>query len=104
MKKLIFIVAVLISNISLGADVQPLKEEITEKLIIDLSMVELGESHKDFVLVSFYICNGVIEITEISGNQKELVQKVKTKLSKLKIEQTYNEGTLYQYKFTFKKI
>jgi len=104
MKKLIFIVAVLISNISLGADVQPLKQEITNKLIIDLSKVELDANHQDFVLVSLYICNGEIEIAEISGTQNELVQRVKSKLSKLTIEQTYSEGTLYQYKFTFKKI
>ena len=104
MKKLIFIVAVLISNISLGADVQPLKQEITNKLIIDLSKVELDANHQDFVLVSLYICKGEIEIAEISGTQNELVQRVKSKLSKLTIEQKYDEGTLYQYKFTFKKI
>jgi hypothetical protein len=75
MKKLIFIVAVLISNISLGADVQPLKAEITEKLIIDLSMVELDENHQDFVLVSFYIFNGAIEIAEISV-QENLIKKI----------------------------
>ncbi|MFT6921361.1 MAG: hypothetical protein ACJA1C_000355 [Crocinitomicaceae bacterium] len=103
MKKIIFIVAILISNISLGAGVQPLKQEITEKLIIDLSMVELDENQQDFVLVSFYICNDEIEIADISGTQKQLIEKVKSKLSKLKIEQTYDEGTVYQYKFTFEK-
>ena len=103
MKKLIFIVAILISNISIGAGVQPLKQEITEKLIIDLSMVELDEDNQDFVLVSFYICNDEIEIADISGTQKQLIQKVKSKLNKLKIEEAYDEGTIYQYKFTFEK-
>ena len=103
MKKLIFIAAILISNISLGAGVQPLKQEITEKLIIDLSMVELDKNQQDFVLVRFSICNGEIEIADISGSQKQLIQKVKSKLSKLTIEQVYDEGALYQYKFTFEK-
>lgn len=104
MKKIIFIVAILISNISLGAEVQPLKQEITNKLILDLSKVELDENNQDFVVVNFYICNGEIEVTEITGTQKQLIQKVKNKLSKLIIEQAYDEGSLYRYKFTFEKV
>jgi len=103
MKKLIFIIAILVSNISLGAGTPPLKEEITNKLILDLSKVELNHDHQDFVVVNFYICNGEIEITEITGTQKELVQKVKSKLSQLNIKQAYDEETLYNYKFTFEK-
>lgn len=104
MKKLIFIVAILISNLSFGAGGQPLKNEITSKLILDLSKVELDRNNQDFVVVNFYVCNGVIEITEITGTQKQLVQKVKNKLSQLNIEQTYDEGSLYRYKFTFEKV
>ena len=104
MKKLILIVAILISNISFGAGVQPLKEEITNKLILDLSKVELDENNQDFVVVNFYICNGEIEITEITGSQKQLIQKVKNKLSQLIIEQSYDEAALYRYKFTFEKV
>ena len=104
MKKIIFIVAILISNISLGAEVQPLKQEITNKLILDLSKVELDENNQDFVVVNFYICNGEIEVTEISGTQKQLIQKVKNKLSQLIIEQAYDESALYRYKFTFEKV
>jgi hypothetical protein len=113
MKKLIFIISLLVSNISLGAGnptsgnptsgTPTLNEEISNKLILDLSMVELDKKHQDFVLVSFYICNDEIEITEISGSQEELVEKVKIKLSQLKIEQMYDEGALYRYKFTFEK-
>jgi hypothetical protein len=108
MKKLIFIISLLVSNISLGAGnpasgTPTLNEEISNKLILDLSMVELDKKHQDFVLVSFYICNDEIEIIEISGSQEELVEKVKIKLSQLKIEQMYDEGALYRYKFTFEK-
>ncbi len=104
MKKLLFIVAILVSNISLGADSPPLKVEIINKLILDLSKVELDENNQDFVVVNFYICNGEIEITEITGTQKQLTQKVKNKLSQLIIEQAYDEEALYRYKFTFEKI
>lgn len=104
MKKLIFIVSILVSQISFAAGVEPLKEEITNKLILDLSMLELNEQHKDFVIVSFYICNDKIEISEIYGTQNQLVQKVKIKLSQLTIKHTCEEGKLYQYRFTFKKL
>ena len=104
MKKIIFIVAILVSNISLGAGSPPLKDEITNKLILDLSKIELDENNQDFVVVNFYICNGEIEVAEITGTQKQLVQKVKNKLTQLIIEQTYDEGALYRYKFTFEKI
>lgn len=104
MKKLIFIVAILVSNLSFGAGGHPLKNEITNKLILDLSKIDLQKNHQDFVVVNFYISSGEIEITDITGTQKELVQKVKSKLSTLKIQQAYEEGTLYRYKFTFEKI
>ena len=104
MKKLIFIVAILISNISLGAGTPELKEEITNKLILDLSKIELDENNQDFVVVNFYIRNGEIEISEITGSQNQLIQKVKSKLCQLNIEHAYDEGKLYKYKFTFDKI
>ena len=76
MKKIIFIVAILISNISLGAGGIPtLNEEISNKLILDLSMVDLDENHQDFVVVSFHICNGEIEVEEIQpkGNETHVL-------------------------------
>ncbi len=97
------IAGVVFTTISLGAENPKLKNEITDKLILDLSKVELEEEFKDFVVVSFHICEGEIEITEITGTQKQLVDKVKTKLSQLSIEQAYDEETLYRYKFTFEK-
>lgn len=103
MKQLIFIIAILTSNLCFGAGGQPLKNEITNKLILDLSKVELHKNHEDFVVVNFYISNGEIEITDITGTQKELIQKVKSKMSTLKIQQAYEEGVIYRYKFTFEK-
>lgn len=103
MKKLMLIIGVLFTTISLGAENPKLKNEITDKLILDLSKVEFDEKLKDFVVVSFHICDGEIEITEITGTQKLLVDKIKTKLTQLIIEQAYDEETLYRYKFTFEK-
>ena len=104
MKNLMLIIGVLISTISFGADTHPLKNELTEKLIFDLSDVELDNNHEDFVLVNFHIFDGEIEITEITGTQIKLIQKVKKKMSLLKIDEDYEEGKLYHYKLTFKKV
>lgn len=99
-----FIAGVLITNICLGADNPTLKTELTEKLKFDLREVELDPQHQDFVVVCFHICNGKVEISEITGTQKELIQKVKKKLSMIQIDQEYDEGKTYRYKLTFKKI
>lgn len=103
MKKLIFIIAVLVSNITLGAGEPTLNAEITNKLILDLSEVDLDEDYQDFVIVNFYIANNEIQIEEITGTHELLVEKVKNKLAKLKIEGPYHTQTLYRYKFTFEK-
>ena len=98
------IAGVLITSISFGANNPPFRNELSEKLILDLSEVELNAVHQDFVVVSFYICDGKIEITEITGTHKQLIQKIKTKMALLKIDEEYDEETLYRYKFTFEKI
>jgi len=104
MKKLLFIAGIVIAQVSFGAGNSQLKNEITDQLVFDLSKVELNQKHQDFVIVSFYISNGVIEIAEILGTQEELTLIVKNKLSRLEINEAYEEGTLYQYKLTFKKV
>ena len=101
MKKLMFIAGVLISSFSFGSDNLPLRNEITEKLILDLSEIELEEYDEDFVVVSFMISEGEISIKEITGTQKQLVQKVKSKLIQLDIEELYTEDVLYRYKVMF---
>lgn len=103
MKKLLLIVGVLVTTVSFGAENPQLKNEITDKLILDLSKVELDENLNDFVVVGFHICDGEIEITEITGTHKQLVHEVKRKLSQLMIENKYDEDMLYRYKFTFEK-
>jgi uncharacterized membrane protein YciS (DUF1049 family) len=103
MKKLMIITGVLITSVSFGAENPALKKELTEKIILDLREIDLGENNEDFVVVSFTICEGEIEIAEITGTQKTLVQIVKNKLSQLSIQEEYTEDTIYRYKFTFEK-
>ncbi len=95
---------VIITNISMAADNPCLQKELREKLILDLSEVQLDADHQDFVVVSFHICDDKIAIVEVTGTQKQLVQKVKQKLLALCIEEGYDETQLYRYKFTFEKI
>jgi hypothetical protein len=106
MKKLMLmlVVGVFISNNSFGANDPSLKSELTEKIIIDLSDVELSEDQQESVAVSFYICDGKIEIAEISGTNEAVILKVKQKLSLLKIEAEYDEGSLYRYNLEIDKI
>lgn len=97
------IIALVITQTSMGANNPSLKNEITDKLILDLSEVELDEYHQDFVVVSFQVCDGHIVVQDASGTQEELVQKVENKLNQLIILETYDEEMIYRYKFTFEK-
>ena len=56
MKKLMLITGVLITSMSFGAENPRLKKELTKKIILDLSGVELDQNNQDFVAVSFTIC------------------------------------------------
>ena len=103
MKKLILIAGILINIVAFGAETEPLKTEFSKKLVFNLSEVELDASNRDFVIVSFYVRDQKIEITETNGTQEQLIEKVKNKLSLLMLEEGYDEDKLYQYKITFKK-
>ena len=103
MKKLMIITGVLITSLSFGAENPELRKELTEKIYIDLTEIELDETIQDFVAVSFEICDGKIQIAEITGTQRVLVQKVKKKLTQLSMEGEYDEDTLYRFKLTFRK-
>lgn len=80
-----------------------LSKELSEKLIFSLSDVELDVDHPNFVLISFTSKKNRIELTEISGTQKLLVQKVKNKLAMIHMDKAYDDESLYLYKFTFEE-
>tara|TARA_B110000037_G_C16778335_1_gene366271 strand:+ start:260 stop:526 length:267 start_codon:yes stop_codon:yes gene_type:complete len=80
-----------------------LSKELSEKLIFNLSDVELHIDHSNFVLISFTSIKNRIELTEILETQRLLVQKVKNKLAVIHMDKAYDEESLYLYKFTFEE-
>lgn len=103
MKTFVIISMLLISSISFGKVNPQLKNELQEKIILDLSEIELDNNKEDYVEVAFTVNNGVIEIISIYGTQLELVEKVKQKLTLLALEGEYDANTTYSFKFTFEK-
>ena len=103
MKKFILMIGVLIATTSFAATDPSLKNEIVEKVNLDLSEVELDESHQDFVVVSFSIKDFQINIIDIQGTQEELIQLITSELRDMFILREYSDTDVYNYKFTFKK-
>lgn len=103
MKTLALITMLLISSISFGKVNPILKNELQEKIIIDLSEIELDNNKEDYVEVAFTVTNGEIDIISIYETQLELVEKVKNKLTLLALEGEYDANTTYSFKFTFEK-
>ena len=105
MKKLIvvFVVGLLSASFSFAAE-PSLSEEINDKVIIDLSNVELDQYSQDYVLVSFKIVSGQIIINGVRGTQAILKKMIVKELSSMRIESNYEPNATYRYKFTFKKV
>lgn len=80
-----------------------LRTELTEKMILDLSHVELHENFQDYVLVHFSIRKDVINVKSIEGTHSEVIELVKEKLISMEIDSKYEEDRIYSYKFTFEK-
>ena len=106
MKKLILVVVFgFFSWSSLFAASTPgLDNEIGQKVVIDLSNIELDTYSEDYVLVSFKIVDGQIKINDIQGSQVELKKAIIKKLVQMEIESNYDANATYRYKFTFEKI
>ena len=81
-----------------------LVDEISSKVTLDLSMVELDQYTPDYVVVRFKIVDGEIKIKEIESSKFELKKLVIAKLLQMQIESDYNPEEIYAYKFTFEKI
>ncbi|MFT5668098.1 MAG: hypothetical protein ACI9DK_002298 [Vicingaceae bacterium] len=103
MKKFILVIALLATSISFAGVKPSLRNEIVEKVNIDLSEIELDEFHQDFVVVSFHIKDSQIFITEIQGSQEQLIKSIQKELSEMDIQKEYSESDVFNYKFTFKK-
>lgn len=105
MKQMIAILAFSILGIgSTFAGGNPeISKEINQKMIVDLSDVELDESHPNYVIVRFNVVNGQIKINHINGTGTELESIVREKLNSITLEERSNIGDEYAYKFTFEK-
>ena len=106
MKKVAFalMVGILAFSPTFASNNPELVEEIHEKVIIDLSTIELDKYNQDYVLVHFKISNGRIDILEAHGSTIELKELIVKKLMQLDIKSNYLESGIYRYNFTFEKI
>jgi len=105
MKKLaaVFGICLLSVHAAFAGTNPELSEEINQKVIVDLSGVELNQNCQDFVIVRIKIINGAIEIQGVQGSTFELEKIILDKLSSLEIEADCNEEQQFAYKFTFEE-
>ena len=105
MKKVAVLIVLVFSSMSFSfSGVNPeLKKEITKKVIVDLSKVNLNDNNNDYVMVSFIIENEEIIITNIESSMNELTEIMKKELNQIRIDSEYEEGVTYKYRFTFTK-
>lgn len=80
-----------------------LREELSDKMILDLSQVNLHENYQDYVIVQFSICENEINVKSIEGTHNEIIGAVIEKMNLLEITSNYEEDKIYTYKFTFEK-
>ncbi|MDG1330947.1 MAG: hypothetical protein P8P74_01350 [Crocinitomicaceae bacterium] len=105
MKKVIVLIAISLLNIGssfAGSDPE-LKEEITQKVQIDLSGITLDKYEEDFVHVEFKIYDGLINVVNIKASQPELKELIMDKLNEIHIKTSYSENEIHNFNFTFKK-
>lgn len=105
MKKGILVIGMMLMTIasSFASGHPTLAEEIKEKVIIDLSDVELKESAADYVIAHFQIVDGKIELLGTEGTSEELEKIITNKLNGMEINTDCEECDTYMYRFTFEK-
>lgn len=105
MKKLavLFVSCVLSISATFAGNNPEVSEEINQKVIVDLSDVELNQEAQDFVIVRLKIVNGAIVIQGVQGSTLELEKIILEKLNTIEIEADCDEDQLFAYKFTFEK-
>lgn len=106
MKKVVLVLAFgFFSLFSLFAGTVPgLDSEMEQKVVVDLSEIQLDKYVEDYVLVSFNIVDGIIKIDEISGTQVVLTKAIIKELVQMRVESKYDADVTYRYKFTFEKV
>ncbi|MFT5778506.1 MAG: hypothetical protein ACI837_001462 [Crocinitomicaceae bacterium] len=106
MKKIIvlFVTCILTFSASFAGGNPELSKELKDKIVVDLSNVDLNEYAPEFVEVQFEIFDGEIIIREINSTNCELQEILLTKMYSLHIDADYVEGQVYSYKFSFKFV
>jgi len=99
MKTIIFALAVFLTTNTFAGGDEPIKDELSSKLILDLSDVQF--SPDNFVMVNFNVVDKQIVINNIFGNNEVLTEKVSSKLSRIELEEYCPEGKEHLFKFTF---
>lgn len=103
MKTLLISIGLLGSTAAIDNQEPTLRCELAEKMILDLSEVELHENFQDYVTVQFSICADEIILKSIEGTHDEVIKAVEAKLNSMEINANYEEDKLYSFKFTFEK-
>lgn len=103
MKTILLCIGLMCSTGNLDNKKPTLREELSDKMILDLSQVNLHENFQDYVIVQFSICENEITVKSIEGTHKEIIGAVVEKLNLLEITSNYEEDKIYTYKFTFEK-
>lgn len=80
-----------------------LKNELSDKMVLDLSRVEMQKDVQYRVVVHFSICDKKIMIEAIGGADAEVVELVRKKLSSIEVNADYEEDTIYGFKFLVEK-
>lgn len=103
MKTLLLSMLILSCNGNIDNQQPTLQRELSDKMILDLSQVELHENFQDYVIVQFSICEEEVTIKSVDGTHDEVIKAVCNKLNSMEISANYEEDKIYRIKFTFEK-
>lgn len=103
MRTMIMVMALLMSANLMAHGKKPIKKELEDKVTIDLHDYDFKKDQEEFVLVSFVVKNQKIEILDIMGSNEFLIDKMKSELNNITMDNFYPSDDKYNFKFTFSK-
>ncbi len=103
MKTMMMILGFVVTTSLMANGNRPIKEELEDKLTLDLHDYKFHDEYQDFVVVSFTVVNQKIQVQEIMGSDQWLINSVKSELSKMDLENIYPCEETYNFKFVFEK-
>jgi hypothetical protein len=102
MRKLIatVVLSIMTMGLSFAGENPTLFKEISRKLKIDLTKVDLKKSENNFVIVQFKIINQEVSIIDIKGST-ELQTLIINELEQMFIKSDSDPTVIHTYKFNF---